>query len=95
MKVYPENREARNVVTPAEDSLPGEVELKQTVEATRHKQAKGSTLKDDANAGLTVAMNEIPDGMACGLLAGVSPIMGLFAIRLRVPLQADYSTAPN
>ncbi len=59
--------------------LPGEVALKHTVEETSYKQTKGATLKDDANAGLTVAMNGIPDGMACGLLAGVNPIMGLFA----------------
>jgi sulfate permease, SulP family len=79
MDVLPDNRNKATVVRPAEDSLPGEVELKHTVEASRYKQAGGSTLKDDINAGLTVAMNEIPDGMACGLLAGVSPIMGLFA----------------
>ena len=79
MRIQPKNSEKKNVGAPAEDALPGEVELKHTVEASRHKPAKASTLKDDANAGLTVAMNEIPDGMACGLLAGVSPIMGLFA----------------
>jgi SulP family sulfate permease len=53
--------------------------LKQTVETNRKKPAGKSTVKDDLNSGLTVAMNEIPDGMACGLLAGVSPVMGLFA----------------
>lgn len=67
------------MVIPAEDSLPNEVELKHTVEAARNKHSGKSTFKDDVNSGLTVAMNEIPDGMACGLLAGVSPIMGLFA----------------
>jgi sulfate permease, SulP family len=77
MNIKPENRE--KPVEPPEDLLPGEATLKRTVEESRQKQTKVSTLKDDANAGLTVAMNEIPDGMACGLLAGVSPIMGLFA----------------
>jgi sulfate permease, SulP family len=77
MNKKPENRE--KPIEPPEDLLPGEVTLKRTVEESRQKQTKVSTLKDDANAGLTVAMNEIPDGMACGLLAGVSPIMGLFA----------------
>ncbi|GGK89237.1 SulP family inorganic anion transporter [Rufibacter glacialis] len=79
MKTYPENSNGGIKGKPAEDTLPGEVELKHTVEVVRGKKPKGSSLKDDANAGLTVAMNEIPDGMACGLLAGVSPIMGLFA----------------
>ena len=79
MKLDPENKKEENEVTPPDDSLPGEVELKQTVKAVRHKLPKGSTLKADANAGLTKAMNEIPSGMACGQLAGVSPIMGLFA----------------
>ncbi|PKV75931.1 SulP family inorganic anion transporter [Pontibacter ramchanderi] len=73
------NKERENAAKVPEDLLPGEAKLKHTVEVTMHKQAKVSTLKDDANAGLTVAMNEIPDGMACGLLAGVSPVMGLFA----------------
>jgi sulfate permease, SulP family len=77
MNIKPENRE--KPIEPPEDLLPGEATLKRTVEESRQKQTKVSTLKDDANAGLTVAMNEIPDGMACGLLAGVSPIMGLFA----------------
>ncbi|WP_162426670.1 SulP family inorganic anion transporter [Pontibacter pudoricolor] len=77
MNIKPVNRE--KPIEPPEDLLPGEATLKRTVEESRQKQTKVSTLKDDANAGLTVAMNEIPDGMACGLLAGVSPIMGLFA----------------
>lgn len=79
MNGYPENSKRAKAAKPAEDTLPGEMRLKHTVEETRQKQLKKNTLKDDVNAGLTVAMNEIPDGMACGLLAGVSPIMGLFA----------------
>ncbi|MHC2993148.1 hypothetical protein OB13_16760, partial [Pontibacter sp. HJ8] len=79
MNLTPGNKKAGKAIEPPEDLLPGEVALKQTVEESRYKQSKRATLKDDANAGLTVAMNEIPDGMACGLLAGVSPIMGLFA----------------
>ncbi|MBB6610605.1 SulP family inorganic anion transporter [Pontibacter sp. Tf4] len=79
MNTNPEYKNGNKTTDPPEDLLPGEATLKRTVEARRQKQAKVSTLKDDANAGLTVAMNEIPDGMACGLLAGVSPVMGLFA----------------
>ncbi len=74
-----ENKKAKAQVKPAEDTLPGEVELKHTLETAGPKQVTGSMLKADINAGLTVAMNEIPDGMACGLLAGVNPVMGLFA----------------
>ncbi len=62
-----------------EDTLPGEVKLKRLVKAVTRRLPERSWFKDDANAGLTGAMNRIPDGMACGLLAGVSPIMGLFA----------------
>lgn len=79
MNLDSENRNNREEVKAPDDTLPGEVELKHTVKAATRKQTKGSTFKDDANAGLTGAMNRIPDGMACGLLAGVSPIMGLFA----------------
>lgn len=79
MMIDPGNKGDGKTAKVPDDQLPGEAELKHTVEVARHKRAKGATLKDDANAGLTVAMNEIPDGMACGLLAGVSPVMGLFA----------------
>lgn len=79
MKLDPKNRKEEAMDTPPDDSLPGEAELKQIVKAARHKLPKGSTLKADANAGLTKAMNEIPSGMACGQLAGVSPVLGLFA----------------
>lgn len=78
MNLNPEDNNARNAVTMPDDLLPGEVRIKRTVESVRHRKVRKSTLRDDANAGLTVAMNEIPDGMACGLLAGVSPVMGLF-----------------
>jgi SulP family sulfate permease len=73
------NREMENGAIPLEEMLPGEEELKQTVKAHRYKLPKKSTMSADANAGLTKAMNEIPSGMACGQLAGVSPVMGLFA----------------
>lgn len=62
-----------------EGLLPGEAQLKKVLITARKKLPQKSMLINDANAGFTVAMNEIPDGMACGLLAGVSPVMGLFA----------------
>ncbi|MBK0403964.1 SulP family inorganic anion transporter [Adhaeribacter sp. BT258] len=79
MAVPPENQTEKEKVKLPEDLLPGEVALRHTVARYFQKHIKKATFKDDLNAGLTVAMNEIPDGMACGLLAGVSPIMGLFA----------------
>jgi SulP family sulfate permease len=36
-------------------------------------------LRGDVVAGLTGAVSAVPDGMACGLLAGVSPVHGLYA----------------
>ena len=40
------------------------------------------TLGADLTAGLTTALVTIPDGMASAILAGVSPIHGLYAPRL-------------
>ncbi|MFC8732886.1 SulP family inorganic anion transporter [Luteimicrobium sp. NPDC057192] len=36
-------------------------------------------VRGDLVAGLTGAVSAVPDGMACGLLAGVSPVHGLYA----------------
>ena len=38
-----------------------------------------ASLKQDALAGLTGAISSVPDGMASGVLAGISPIHGLYA----------------
>lgn len=73
------NKERENAAEVPDDLLPGERKLKKTVKAIARRLPGSSSLKDDINAGLTGAMNRIPDGMANGLLAGVSPIMGLFA----------------
>src|SRR5690348_10148780 len=40
----------------------------------------GSQLRRDGLAGLNVAISSVPDGMASGILAGVNPIYGLYAI---------------
>lgn len=37
------------------------------------------TIKQDAIAGVPLAIGSVPDGMAAGVLAGVSPIHGLYA----------------
>src|SRR6185369_8632805 len=38
-----------------------------------------TTLKQDILAGLTGAISSVPDGMASGVLVGISPIHGLYA----------------
>src|SRR3954468_5428731 len=38
-----------------------------------------ATIRQDAIAGLTGAIGSVPDGMASGVLVGVSPIYGLYA----------------
>lgn len=47
--------------------------------ALRHLAPQRATLKQDAVAGLIGAISSVPDGMASGVLAGVSPIYGLYA----------------
>jgi SulP family sulfate permease len=45
----------------------------------RSLRPRRTDLRDDVVAGLTGAISSVPDGMACGLLAGVSPVHGLYA----------------
>jgi len=57
------------------------------------QQAAGSARKPrvtgaDISAGLTTALVTIPDGMATSLLAGVSPIHGLYALMVGTPVAA-------
>jgi SulP family sulfate permease len=60
-------------------NLPGIHELREAVENTRCRMPGRATVRQDAIAGLTVAIASVPDGMAGGLLAGVNPIYGLYA----------------
>jgi len=59
---------------------PGLAELRDVVARYLpwHLPRPGS-LRDDAVAGLSVAVANVPDGMANGLLVGVNPIHGLYA----------------
>jgi sulfate permease, SulP family len=41
--------------------------------------ARRDTLGEDAVAGLVLGVESVPDGLAAGLLAGVSPLSGLYA----------------
>jgi sulfate permease, SulP family len=47
--------------------------------ALRQLAPKRAALKQDTVAGLIGAIGSVPDGMASGVLAGVSPIYGLYA----------------
>ncbi|MDA8319392.1 MAG: SulP family inorganic anion transporter [Actinomycetota bacterium] len=40
---------------------------------------RGATLRADAVAGLVLGVESVPDGLAAGLLAGLSPLAGLYA----------------
>lgn len=67
---------SRDPDTPEDIDQPGLSELR---EAAVNRPLRRGTLRDDAVAGLNAAITSVPDGMASGLLAGVSPIHGLYA----------------
>lgn len=58
--------------------LPQFKELREAV-AGRVRLPRPARIRQEAVAGLTVAISSVPDGMAGGLLAGVNPIYGLYA----------------
>jgi SulP family sulfate permease len=63
-----------------EVNQPGLSQLREAV--ANHLTAKlpsGSSLRQDAIAGLNSAVSSVPDGMASGILVGVNPIYGLYA----------------
>jgi SulP family sulfate permease len=63
-----------------EVNQPGLSELRDAV--ANHLATKlpsGSSLRQDAIAGLNSAVSSVPDGMASGILVGVNPIYGLYA----------------
>jgi SulP family sulfate permease len=63
----------------AELDQPGLGGLREAVEnRLRLRLPRPRSLRDDAVAGLSVAVANVPDGMANGLLVGVSPIHGLY-----------------
>jgi SulP family sulfate permease len=42
------------------------------------RRSPGGSLRQDATAGLVLGVQSVPDGLATGLLAGVSPLAGLY-----------------
>ncbi|HET7583486.1 MAG TPA: SulP family inorganic anion transporter [Gemmatimonadaceae bacterium] len=60
--------------------LPGLGQLRAIVANYLHARLpRRSTLRTDAVAGLSLAVANVPDGMANGFLVGVNPIYGLYA----------------
>jgi sulfate permease, SulP family len=72
---------------PADDSFLGRrvTAPRGRVGKQRHRFAH---LKDDALAGVTSAVANIPDGMASGVLAGVNPVYGLYTLMVGLPVAA-------
>ncbi len=53
--------------------------------------AKYSTLTADLLSGLTAAIPSIPDALASGVLAGVSPVYGLYGLMVGTPVAALFT----
>jgi sulfate permease, SulP family len=62
---------------------PGLSDLRQTVANYLGKELPGrATIRQDAVAGFSLAISNVPDGMANGVLVGVNPVYGLYATML-------------
>ena len=59
-----------------------------TTTAAPIKAKAGRSLGADLTAGITVALVTIPDAMATAILAGVSPINGLYSLMVGMPISA-------
>lgn len=59
--------------------LPGMRELREAVANARRHLPKGASLRHDGVAGLSLAVANVPDGMANAVLVGVNPLYGLYA----------------
>ena len=57
---------------------PGQRELREAV-ANARRLPRGPSLRQDTLAGLSLAVANVPDGMANGVLVGVNPLYGLYA----------------
>jgi sulfate permease, SulP family len=59
--------------------LPGMRELREAVANARRHLPKPASLRHDGVAGLSLAVANVPDGMANAVLVGVNPLYGLYA----------------
>jgi sulfate permease, SulP family len=58
---------------------PGLSELREAVANARTRLPHGPSLREDGLAGLSLAIANVPDGMANGVIVGVNPLYGLYA----------------
>jgi SulP family sulfate permease len=58
---------------------PGLRELREAVANAHRHLPRGRSLRRDGLAGLSLAVANVPDGMANGVLVGVNPLYGLYA----------------
>src|SRR5689334_3884854 len=65
--------------TDAGAALPRIRELREALAAARRRLPRGPSLRDDGLAGLSLAVANVPDGMANGVIVGVNPLHGLYA----------------
>ncbi|HEX7977870.1 MAG TPA: SulP family inorganic anion transporter [Gemmatimonadaceae bacterium] len=78
-----DDRGGNEVESSAQADQPGLDELRAVVARHLRRRLPGvSTLRDDAVAGLSLAVANVPDGMANGVLVGINPIHGLYATML-------------
>ncbi|HEX2635846.1 MAG TPA: SulP family inorganic anion transporter, partial [Gemmatimonadales bacterium] len=77
----------------AELDQPGLRELREAVATSfRRGLPPRASLVQDGVAGLSVAVANVPDGMANGLLVGVSPIHGLYATMIGPLVGGSFSS---
>ncbi|MFN2176107.1 MAG: SulP family inorganic anion transporter, partial [Anaerolineales bacterium] len=50
-----------------------------------------ASISTDLVAGLTASIPSVPDAMASGVLAGVSPIYGLYGLMIGTPIAALFT----
>ena len=73
----PDDAPSTNAGTDAEQ--PGMSELREAVANARRHLPRGPSLREDGLAGLSLAIANVPDGMANSVLVGVNPLFGLYA----------------
>ncbi len=67
-------------IEPLEIQQPGLSDLREVVANYLERQLPGRVnFRQDVLAGLSLAISNVPDGMANGILVGVNPILGLYA----------------
>lgn len=74
---FPEDAASTDEATDA--TQPGLRELREAVANAHRHLPRGQSLRHDGLAGLSLAVANVPDGMANGVLVGVNPLYGLYA----------------